>query len=64
MTENGILDSIEAEIEEALEDADPLPTPEEAELGELCRTEEAPQFRNCELVDSETKSLIEALEEA
>lgn len=58
-SEDSILEQIEAEVE----DLDPLPTPEEAQLGELCRTTEGGQFEGLSLVDDQTSDLIGVLEE-
>lgn len=61
----GILGDIEAEfkeLSEMAEDLPPLPTEEEAELGELCRVRRT-QFDDCELVDDETPDLIGAITE-
>lgn len=40
-----------------VEDLEPLPTPEEAELGELCRVPET-QFENCNLLSEEKGELV------
>lgn len=48
------IEDLKLEVEE-MED---LPTPEEAEMGELARTPRS-QFEDCELIDENTKGLIE-----
>jgi len=48
-------------LEAKVADLDPLPTPSEAELGELCRTPSGGQFDQCELVDNTTANLIGAI---
>jgi SMC interacting uncharacterized protein involved in chromosome segregation len=54
-------DSMVAELRDDVEEMDPLPTPDEAELGELCR-QRGVQFKDCELVNDETKSLVSHLD--
>lgn len=51
------------ELQEEVEDLEPLPTPSEAELGELCRVPSEGQFQFCELVDEDSPELIGFLEE-
>lgn len=50
-------------LEETVEELPPLPTVEEAELGELARKVPKTQFGSCELVDNDTPDLIGVLEE-
>jgi len=52
-----------ADLKETVEDLPPLPTEEEAEMGQLFRTTPKTQFGNCELVDNDTPDLIGVLEE-
>jgi hypothetical protein len=52
-----------SDLEEQVEDLPPLPTAEEAEMGELCRVPSEGQFQFCELVDNDTPTLIGAFEE-
>jgi hypothetical protein len=49
-------------LNEQIEDLPDLPTADEAQLGELCKTPTT-QFDQCKLVDEGTGDLIEALEE-
>jgi hypothetical protein len=39
------------ELDEAIEETDPLPSRSKAELGELCRVEGSVQFRNNDLLE-------------
>jgi hypothetical protein len=55
-------DKVEGWDTPEVEDLEPLPTPSEAELGELCRVPET-QFEELELVDNDTPALIGVLEE-
>lgn len=49
-------------LDEQVEDLPDLPTPDEAELGQLYKVPEG-QFTNCQLVDDTTKVAIDYLEE-
>lgn len=61
--EEGFLGEEVKELQEEVEDLDDLPTPSEAELGELCRVPSEGQFQFCELVDDDSSELIGFLEE-
>jgi hypothetical protein len=47
------------ELEADVEDMEPLPTPSEADLGELCRTEGSIQFEGCSLLEGVDGEAIE-----